>query len=145
MPTFSVTSNKNNYNIFATGMGVIGPIINDKDIANVICEWLNTTDLVINSHSFFSYDVSGNNNIYFILDNHKKIGNSIQSRKNAVAITNFCNNSIKELKDFLDNKSYTPMIGDEPTEQEIKSYMKANDVGYYVALEELRKKKYKKL
>ena len=145
MPTFSVTSNKNNYNIFATGMGVIGPIINDKDIANVICEWLNTTDLVINSHSFFSYDVSGNNNIYFILDNHKKIGNSIQSRKNAVAITNFCNNSIKELKDFLDNKSYTPMIGDEPTEQEIKSYMKANDVGYYIALEELRKKKYKKL
>lgn len=145
MPTFSVTSNKNNYNIFATGMGVIGPIINDKDSANVICEWLNTTDLVINSHSFFSYDVSGNNNIYFILDNHKKIGNPIQSRKNAVAITNFCNNSIKELKDFLDNKSYIPMIGDEPTEQEIKSYMKANDVGYYVALEELRKKKYKKL
>lgn len=145
MSIFSVTANENNYNIFATGMGVIGPIINDKDSANVICEWLNTTDLAINSHSFFSYDVSGNNNIYFILDNHKKIGNPIQSRKNAVAITNFCNNSIKELKDFLDNKSYTPMIGDEPTEQEIKSYMKANDVGYYVALEELRKKKYKKL
>lgn len=143
MSIFSVTANENNYNIFATGMGVIGPIINDKDSANVICEWLNTTDLAINSHSFFSYDVSGN--IYFILDNHKKIGNPIQSRKNAVAITNFCNNSIKELKDFLDNKSYIPMIGDEPTEQEIKSYMKANDVGYYVALEELRKKKYKKL
>lgn len=145
MSIFSVTANENNYNIFATGMGVIGPIINDKDSANVICEWLNTTDLTINSHSFFSYDVSGNNNTYFILDNHKKIGNSIQSRKNAVAITNFCNNSIKELKDFLDNKSYTPMIGDEPSEQEIKSYMKTNDVGYYVALEELRKKKYKKL
>ena len=145
MSIFSVTANVNNYNIFAKGKGVIGPIINDKDIANAICEWLNTTDLVINSHSFFSYDVSENKNIYFILDNHKKIGNPIQSRKNAVAITNFCNNSIKELKDFLDNKSYIPMIGDEPTEQEIKSYMKANDVGYYVALEELRKKKYKKL
>jgi len=145
MSIFSVTANENNYNIFAKGMGVIGPIINDKDIANFICEWLNTTDLVINSHSFFSYDVSENKNIYFILDNHKKIGNPIQSRKNAVAITNFCNNSVKELKDFLDNKSYTPMIGDEPIEQEIKSYMKANDVGYYVALEELRKKKYKKL
>lgn len=145
MSIFSVTANENDYNIFAKGMGVIGPIINDKDIANVICEWLNTTDLVINSHSFFSYDVSENKNIYFILDNHKKIGNPIQSRKNAVAITNFCNNSVKELKDFLDNKSYTPMIGDEPIEQEIKSYMKANDVGYYVALEELRKKKYKKL
>jgi hypothetical protein len=145
MSIFSVTANENDYNIFAKGMGVIGPIINDKDIAHVICEWLNTTDLVINSHSFFSYDVSENKNIYFILDNHKKIGNPIQSRKNAVAITNFCNNSVKELKDFLDNKSYTPMIGDEPTEQEIKSYMKANDVGYYVALEELRKKKYKKL
>ena len=145
MSIFSVTANVNNYNIFAKGKGVIGPIINDKDIANAICEWLNTTDLVINSHSFFSYDVSENKNIYFILDNHKKIGNPIQSRKNAVAITNFCNNSVKDIKDFLDNKSYTPMIGDEPTEQEIKSYMKANDVGCYVALEELRKKKYKKL
>jgi hypothetical protein len=79
------------------------------------------------------------------LDNHKKVGNPVQSRKDAVAITNFCNNSTKELKDILNKKSYTAMTGDEPTTEEINNYMKTNAVGYYIALEQLRQKKYKKL
>ena len=127
-------------------MGTIGPIINDKDTADDLCSWLNASNLMVNSYSFFSFDVSeDNNNIYFILDNHKQVGDPVQSRRNAVAITNFCNNSSKELKDLLENKAYTPMIGDEPAEEEVQLYMKANDVGYYVALEQLRQKKYKKL
>ena len=146
MPTFSVISNKNNYHIFAKGMGTIGPIINNKDTADDLCSWLNSSNLMVNSYSFFSFDVSeDNNNIYFILDNHKQVGDPVQSRRNAVAITNFCNNSSKELKDLLENKAYTPMIGDEPAEEEVQLYMKANDVGYYIALEQLRQKKYKKL
>jgi hypothetical protein len=36
------------------------------------------------------------------------------------------------------------MTGDEPTTEEINNYMKTNAVGYYIALEQLRQKKYKK-
>ena len=146
MSTFSVKSNKNNYHIFVNGIGTIGPIINDNDTANAICNWLNSSNLAVNSYSFFSFDVSDiNDNIHFILDNHKKVGNPVKSRKDAVAITNICNNSTKELKDILNKKSYAAMTGEEPTTEEINNYMKTNAVGYYIALEQLRQKKYKKL
>ena len=146
MPTFYVKSINNNYHIFVNGIGTIGPIINDNDTANAIRNWLNSSNLAVNSHSFFSTDVSDEDkNIYHILDRHKKVGTTVETKKNAVAVVNFCNNSIKELKDLLDIGTYKPIVGEEPTPEEIKYYMKTNAVGYYVALEQLRQKKYKKL
>ena len=45
------------------------------------------------------------------------------------------------------NKStvYDIYVGNEPTEEQIKTYMVEYDVGYYVALERLRKITYKKI
>ncbi len=45
------------------------------------------------------------------------------------------------------NKSIvcTTVIGDEPPEEQIKAYMLEHNVGYYVALEQVRKTTYKKI
>ncbi len=45
------------------------------------------------------------------------------------------------------NKSnvYDIYTGDDPTEERIKAYMLEHNVGYYVALEQLRKTTYKKI
>ena len=146
MPFFSVKSNKNNYHIFAKNAGSVGPRINNEAEANAVCNWLNSGNLVVNLYSFFSFDVSDDDeNIYHILDRHKRVGKTVETKKNAVAITNFCNFSLKELKDLLDSRSYEPIMGEEPTAEEVKFYMKEHNVGKYLAIEELRKKKYKKL
>lgn len=146
MPLFSVRSNKNTYHIYSKASGMIGPHINNEAEANVICNWLNSSNFLVNLYSFFSFDVSDNDeNIYFILDRHKKVGKQVESKKNAVAITAFCNSALNDLRGVLNNKSYDPITGEDPMEFEIKSYMESHNVGYYVALEELRKKKYKKI
>jgi hypothetical protein len=146
MPLFTVRSNKNIYHVYSKGIGMIGPHFNSEAEANVICNWLNNSNLSINLYSFFSFDVSHTDeNVYFILDRHNKVGKQVDSKKNAVAITAFCNSALNDLKEVLDTKSYAPITGDEPAEHEIKSYMASHNVGYYIALEELRKKKYKKI
>ena len=152
MSKFTVQKNKNNYNILLKNVGTIGVTFNNEDDAQAVCDWLNiNNNLVVNSHSFFSYDVADNDpNLFFILDQHNKVGTSVLSKRIAIAIVSYCNNSIKDLKNLnkiSDDKTYIPLsiTGEEPTNEEIKYYMESNHVGYYIAIEELRKKKYKKI
>jgi hypothetical protein len=152
MTNFTVKKNKNDYNIVLKNVGSIGSIIDNLNDAQAVCDWLNiNNNLAVNLHSFFSYDVSDtDSNLYSILDQHKKVGTPVQSKNVATAIVIYCNNSLKDLitlnKASINKYNFPiPMIGEEPTNEEIKYYMETRGVGYYIAIEELRKTKYKKL
>jgi hypothetical protein len=116
--------------------------------AEVVVDWLNNTQFSINLYTFFSFEQVKDKNsedVYQILDQTKKVGDIIISKRDVVAIVNWLNSSLKKLKEKLDKRIYTPITGEEPTEEEIKAHMISKKMGYYIAKEDLRKIKYKRL
>jgi len=132
------------YHIWLNGQ--IGPPLNHYD-AEVVVTWLNNTELCINKHSLFSYELvmKQTDEMYQIQDVRKPIGDPVKEKRDVVAIVNWLNSCIPELVDRLRTSFYTPIIGEDPLPEEIQRYMKLEGIGYYDALEHLRTKKYKKL
>lgn len=145
MPTFVPRYTSMGYVVWLNGE--IGPILTGYEV-NVIVNWLNNTRLTINSYSLFSYEIRINEKfeeVYQIQDGGKPIGDAVTDKRDVVAIVTWLNSCISELKHILEINFYEPIIGDDPTDAEIRSYMKYENVGYYDALESMRKKRYKKL
>jgi hypothetical protein len=127
--------------------GQIGPPLTYIE-SEIIVSWLNNTKLFVYSYSFFSYEAfinDKNEEYYYITDTGKKIGDAIKEKREVVAIVSWLNSCIPQLKERLDAAIYDPIIGDDPSESEIRNHMRRENIGYYDALEELRKKTYKKL
>lgn len=140
MEVFSIKIIKNKHYISAKNETIGNPISPD-DVGD-LCHFLNNSFSPSNI-SFFSYDLTSDNK-YNICDNHKPII-SVDTKRTAIAITNFCNINIDQLIKILNKLPFDPIIGYDPTDDEINAYAKKNGIGYYVALEELRKNTYKKL
>ena len=140
MEVFSIKIVKNKYHI-STKSEIIGDPISSDDIGD-LCYFLND-NFFISDISFFSYDLTSDNK-YNICDNHKPIG-TVDSKRTAIIITNFCNTNTDKLIKILNKPPFDPIVGYDPTVDEINSYAERNGIGYYVALEELRKNRYKKL
>jgi hypothetical protein len=140
MDVFSIKITKNKHYISAKNE-IIGGSISPDDVTD-LCYFLNNSFSPSNI-SFFSYDLNSDNK-YNICDNHKPIV-SVEAKRIAIAITNFCNVNIDQLIKILNKPPFDPIVGYDPTDDEIIAYAKKNGVGYYVALEELRKNTYKKL
>lgn len=145
MPTFISRYNDLGYYVWLNGE--IGPPLTYIE-SEIVISWLNNTKLFVYTYSFFSYEVlidSKNEEYYQITDAGKKIGDPVKEKRDVVAIVNWLNSCTPKLKEKLDSAVYDPIIGDDPSESEIRNYMKNKNLGYYESLEELRKKTYKKL
>ena len=140
MEIFSIKIIKNKHHISAKNEIIGGPISSD-DIGD-LCDFLNN-NFFVSDISFFSCDLTSDNK-YNICDNHKTIA-TVDLKRTAITITNFCNTNTEQLVKILNKPPFDPIVGYDPTADEITAYAKKNGIGYYVALEELRKNTYKKL
>lgn len=144
MQIFYLKHNRDGYFIWFDGE--IGPTVSFRE-GEIIVNWLNNNRFIVNSYSIFSYDTIFNEKMqemYQIKDGEKSIGDPIIEKFDVVAIVTWINSCTSELKQRLAARFYEPIIGEEPTLEEINHKMKMENLGYYDALEALRKKKYKR-